>query len=163
MLKNADFLAKIGADTAENEQHFAEILPKNWHRRDPADSARPAAGSPWGPRPSPRQQGEGHVPCRRNRAKLCESKNLTDNFVKVGKLRLTFNDDLANIFPDKRQQLQNICSQWRSLWEYARCCALAKTKAFGSPRRTSATVPRGDDRRPPGEEANQQTKIASRI
>ena len=29
MLSNAYFLAKIGADTAENEQHFAEILPKN--------------------------------------------------------------------------------------------------------------------------------------
>ena len=30
MLQNAYFLAKIGADTAENEQHchFAEILPK---------------------------------------------------------------------------------------------------------------------------------------
>ena len=27
MLKNAYFLAKIGADTAENEQHYAEILP----------------------------------------------------------------------------------------------------------------------------------------
>ena len=29
MLQNAYFLAKIGADTAENEQHFAENLPKN--------------------------------------------------------------------------------------------------------------------------------------
>ena len=29
MLQNAYFLAKIGADTAENEQHFAEILPTN--------------------------------------------------------------------------------------------------------------------------------------
>ena len=28
MLQNAYFLAKIGADTAENEQPFAEILPK---------------------------------------------------------------------------------------------------------------------------------------
>ena len=28
MLQNAYFLAKIGADTAENEQHLAEILPK---------------------------------------------------------------------------------------------------------------------------------------
>ena len=28
MLSNAYFFAKIGADTAENEQHFAEILPK---------------------------------------------------------------------------------------------------------------------------------------
>ena len=27
MLQNAYFLAKIGADTTENEQHFAEILP----------------------------------------------------------------------------------------------------------------------------------------
>ena len=29
MLKNAYLLAKIGADTAENERNFAEILPKN--------------------------------------------------------------------------------------------------------------------------------------
>ena len=28
MLSNAYFLAKTGADTAENEQHFAEILLK---------------------------------------------------------------------------------------------------------------------------------------
>ena len=28
MLQNAYFLTKIGADTAENEQQFAEILPK---------------------------------------------------------------------------------------------------------------------------------------
>ena len=28
MLQNVYFLAKIGADTTENEQHFAEILPK---------------------------------------------------------------------------------------------------------------------------------------
>ncbi len=28
MLSNAYFLAKIGDDTAENEQHFAEFLPK---------------------------------------------------------------------------------------------------------------------------------------
>ena len=27
MLQNASFLAKIGADADENEQHFAEILP----------------------------------------------------------------------------------------------------------------------------------------
>ena len=28
MLQNAYLLAKIGADTAETEQHFADILPK---------------------------------------------------------------------------------------------------------------------------------------
>ena len=27
MVQNAYFLAKIGADTAEHEQHFADILP----------------------------------------------------------------------------------------------------------------------------------------
>ena len=30
MLQNAYCLSKIGADTAENEQHFAEIFAKNW-------------------------------------------------------------------------------------------------------------------------------------
>ena len=35
MLKNAYFLAKIGADTAENEQHFAEILPTDAMYGDP--------------------------------------------------------------------------------------------------------------------------------
>ena len=36
MLQNAYFLAKIGADTAENEQHFAEILPISHRVVDPA-------------------------------------------------------------------------------------------------------------------------------
>ena len=41
MLQNAYFLAKIGADTAENEQHFAEILPKigNYPTRRPVREA----------------------------------------------------------------------------------------------------------------------------
>ena len=45
MLQNAYFLAKIGADTAENEQHFAEILPKtgNYHTgRAEREGAGPA-------------------------------------------------------------------------------------------------------------------------
>ena len=69
MLQNAYFLAKIGADTVENEQHFAEILPKTGnypgseplltpgvtgargarHRRRPAPSPPRAPGR--GPRP----------------------------------------------------------------------------------------------------------------
>ena len=40
MLQNAYFLAKIGADTAENEQHFAEILPTDALRRRTPTSAR---------------------------------------------------------------------------------------------------------------------------
>ena len=40
MLQNAYLLAKIGADTAENEQDFAEILPKT--AMEP-ESGRPGA------------------------------------------------------------------------------------------------------------------------
>ena len=43
MLQNAYLLAKIGADTAENEQHFAEILPKtgNYPTGPPGRSSLP--------------------------------------------------------------------------------------------------------------------------
>ena len=69
MLQNAYLLAKIGADTAENEQHFAEILPTDalWRlcriRRGPAlDLARdsPAAARLAAPgyRQGDRQQGK---------------------------------------------------------------------------------------------------------
>ena len=44
MLRSAYFLAKIGADTAENEQHFAEILP-------------PPPGAARGPRAPPPPSG----------------------------------------------------------------------------------------------------------
>ena len=40
MLQNAYFLAKIGADTAENEQHFAEILPIGRRVADRCRAAR---------------------------------------------------------------------------------------------------------------------------
>ena len=40
MLQNAYFLAKIGADTAENEQHFAEILPIGRRVAEPDRSRR---------------------------------------------------------------------------------------------------------------------------
>ena len=44
MLKNAYLVAKIGADTAEDEQNFAEILPK-------------IGNYPPGPLPSPPRRG----------------------------------------------------------------------------------------------------------
>ena len=46
MLQNAYFLAKIGADTAENEQHFAENLPKigNYPTGPEMRRCRPASG-----------------------------------------------------------------------------------------------------------------------
>ena len=45
MLQNAYFLAKTGADTAENEQHFAEILPTDalWRLRLGGEVPVPAA------------------------------------------------------------------------------------------------------------------------
>ena len=42
MLQNAYFLAKIGADTPENEQHFAEILPIGRRVGDPDGRAADA-------------------------------------------------------------------------------------------------------------------------
>ena len=41
MLQNAYLFVKIGADTAENEQHFAEIFPTDalWRLR-PGDDAK---------------------------------------------------------------------------------------------------------------------------
>ena len=57
MLKNAYLLAKFGADTAENERHFAEILPIGrrvvdrcrWAARGSSPGAQPALS----PRPAP--------------------------------------------------------------------------------------------------------------
>ena len=52
MQQHAYFLAKIGADTAENEQHFAEILPTDalWRRAE-------AWRSPLRYRPVPKESG----------------------------------------------------------------------------------------------------------
>ena len=45
MLKNAYLLAKIRADTAENEQNFAEILPKTDNYATPPAGRRHAAAA----------------------------------------------------------------------------------------------------------------------
>ena len=53
MLQNAYFLAKIGADTAEKEQHFAEILPTDalWRLREEMAFPRDQRGGLAGPAP----------------------------------------------------------------------------------------------------------------
>ena len=58
MLQNAYLVAKIGADTAENEQHFAEILPigRRVADRCPGDRAGPGG---------PRRAGPQHARTRR--------------------------------------------------------------------------------------------------
>ena len=57
MLQNSYLLAKIGADTAENEQHFAEILPKIGNY--PTGSAA-LGGVERLERLDPRRRPEGH-------------------------------------------------------------------------------------------------------
>ena len=57
MLQNAYFLAKIGPDTAKNEQHFAEILPKTGNYPTGPESQVESA-APWPARCSA-QQREG--------------------------------------------------------------------------------------------------------
>ena len=58
MLKNAYFLAKIGADTVENERNFAKSLPqKNWHLPYPsARTRRTGASGERGARPGELQR-----------------------------------------------------------------------------------------------------------
>ena len=75
MLQNAYFLAKIGADTAENEQHFAEI----WASMCAWRPLRSVPGLPGVRRREDREHREGpadrleqarelQVPARRGRA-----------------------------------------------------------------------------------------------
>ena len=51
MLQKAYFLAKIGADTAENEQHFAEFLPTDASMWPPAGPSRRGAARAEPPAP----------------------------------------------------------------------------------------------------------------
>ena len=59
MLQNAYLLAKIGADTAENEQHFAEILPKtgNYPTGPPTAVSDGAPAGRGAPRRAPAPRG----------------------------------------------------------------------------------------------------------
>ena len=69
MLQNAYFLAKIGADTAENEQHLAEILPKTGTcpTRPPRRGPRPWASADAAEHPEdPPLSGRG-----RRQAQVC--------------------------------------------------------------------------------------------
>ena len=62
MLQNAYFIAKIGADTAENEQHFAEFMPKTGDPPPPKTGAARPAGCTAGcaARASSDQRGRLH-------------------------------------------------------------------------------------------------------
>ena len=90
-MQNAYFLAKIGADTAENERHFAENLPKiGNYPTGPEESAA------WRRRPGlqPRPRGPGFY------VRL----ELIDTFSAVSpqNCRSTVDDDLQ-LFPRTRR------------------------------------------------------------
>ena len=65
MLSNAYFLAKIGADTAENEQHFAEILPIGRRVADRCDDLRRREGAVAGRFERHQERTREEVPGRR--------------------------------------------------------------------------------------------------
>ena len=75
MQQNAHFLAKIGADTAENEQHFAEILPTDARRRPALSTATPRAARGKGPSGGAR----GRPPPRGSVAPCCVEVNFAEN------------------------------------------------------------------------------------
>ena len=87
MLQNAYFLAKIGADTAKNEQHFAEILPIG---RRVADRVRAGGtelsrlASEWHAQESAQRSGSALPNPERVRVRGLESAKLA-NFAKFCK------------------------------------------------------------------------------
>ena len=72
MLQNAYFLAKIGADTAENEQHLAEILPK-------IGSAPARAPPPHWPGRLPRRAGKPILPFEFGAVQSCGYPSILEN------------------------------------------------------------------------------------
>ena len=76
MLQNAYFLAKIGADTAENERMFAQNLPKNLPKKPQAlREAGPRGRELRGPR-GPARAGPRVAHQRRGKLSGClQEKN----------------------------------------------------------------------------------------
>ena len=137
MLQNAYLVAKIGADTAENEQHLAEILPRNGRRgyEDPTWPRRPCrAGSPGCRRPP------GAPPrCRRRscakfgfilgkdgfclnsisvqRSGLCRSRRELSNAYLLAKIGVdTAENEPSKVCPIERCSTlsEKRCLTWRS-------------------------------------------------
>ena len=75
MLQNAYLVSKIGPGTAENEQHFAEILPIGRRVRDPLGRARAR-------NPPPRAIGAGRAP-RPRRAAVAAARQCGSTYMYV--------------------------------------------------------------------------------
>ena len=91
MLQNAYFLAKIGADTAENEQHFAEILPRtgNYPTGPPGPQrVRWAAAAPSTRPRRRRRSGRGGTKDGSAHCKFCNFKFFTNFWQNLHILKL---------------------------------------------------------------------------
>ena len=101
MLQNAYFLAKIGADTAENEQHFAEILPigrrvADWGVPEPVGLHRQANG----------EAGEQRVvPLREPAARL--RRRMKNAFFENAFFENAFFENFANFWRARSRLYQN--------------------------------------------------------
>ena len=77
MLQNAYFLAKIGADKAENERNFAESLPRTPRSRGPSRGARRRRGGA-AARAGPR----AHRPSARRKPRNWQICNIIAKFLQ---------------------------------------------------------------------------------
>ena len=119
MLQNAYFLAKIGADTAENEQHFAEILPKT-------------GNYPTGPRPLPGNDLLLAFPAgRRPRAYVGSPTQLSNYLTLKGSFSAVSKPNFASKYSleSSRRDLHNalLCTVLESIIEKWGKKDLAKT------------------------------------
>ena len=138
MLQNAYLLAKIGADTAENEQHFAEILPKTGNyasgRRSGTRTARagPRPPRPFGGHCSPRTRfGRSSRPTIF--ANFC--KSLAGSFSAVSKRNFARKYAFDSIFQALQDfhpfaPLQSQIFRKKSVWKIANFAKFLKCSQF---------------------------------
>ena len=122
MLKNAYFLAKIGADTAENERNFAEILPIG--RRRPT-GLLPSVGV-WRGRLTPAEGGGASLPAGSGPRRVGGFKELPW-FVKADKTRLRMQPKALRLSREHARFLPNASTR------FVHACTAA-TLALPSPR-----------------------------
>ena len=95
MLQNAYFLAKIGADTAENEQHFAKILPTDaLLRLRRASLGTAVAGGP------------ADLAGALNRAELIDGIDTDGCRWRNGPCMHSFSDNISRILTDVHKNIQ---------------------------------------------------------
>ena len=143
MLKNAYFLAKIGADTTENEQHFAEILPIG--RRVAAGAADRRGGARRAGDPRPARGASAPVPSscgwrrRSTRATARRTRRVVASFWQnFGKMLLVFGC-IGTDFCKKICVLQHFSKSTRlsscNFWNLAKFCRFCNVERLQKKKR----------------------------